>query len=495
VNTPEERGQFSASAYFFAQKLQEELGIPIGIIHSSWGGTVAEAWTSENSLRSLGDFNDILNQLENPANEKKSASWFDKWAAVDKPVENADWKTIDFGYGKVANPDYSDGGWKTIELPGRFDEHGSYSLDGAYWFRKIIEVQDISQDYTLTLGAIDDMDVTYINGVAVGEMSGGGVYSTPRVYNVPKSILKKGKNLIAIRAIDTGGPGEFNGDMKLESKSGSSISLNGIWKYQPVAEIWGNQFYVYDLDGFDLTQRPNLLQLHQNIPTALYNGMIAPLKDYNIKGALWYQGESNVGRADQYESLFPMMIKDWRQQWNHDFPFYFVQIAPYRYNGDGNAENDQSQKLRDAQRKTLSLEKTGMAVTMDIGNYDNIHPANKKDVGLRLARWALNKDYSKSILPSGPLFKSATVDGSSMIVAFDYIGSGLVGNDANLKYFEVAGVDKLFYPAGAEIVGEKVIVSSNQVSAPMYVRYAWSDKGGASLFNREGLPASSFTSE
>ncbi|MFT4565232.1 MAG: sialate O-acetylesterase [Saprospiraceae bacterium] len=495
VNTPEDRNAFSATAYFFAQKLQEELNVPIGIIHSSWGGTVAEAWTSENSLRKLGDFNDVIDELDNAENEENIKAWFDQWRSIAIPVENSDWQSIDFGYRKVASTDYADGAWQTIELPGRYDAFGEMDVDGAYWFRKIVNITDVSSDYTFSLSAIDDMDETYINGVKIGGMAGNGHYATPRNYNIPEGVLKPGKNLIAIRAIDTGGPGLIKGDMKLESENGPEISLNGLWKYQPIAEIWGDEFYIYDIEKLSVQNRPKMVKLHPNVPTVLYNAMIAPLQDYNIQGAIWYQGESNVGRADQYERLFPMMIKDWRNQWNDDFPFYHVQIAPYNYNGADESQEDKSQRLRDAQRKSLALEKTGMAVTMDIGNYKNIHPANKKDVGLRLARWALHHDYQQSIVPSGPLFKSALSDGSSMIVEFEYVGSGLMAKDGDLKYFEVASADTVFHAAGAEIVGDKIIVSSNKVLNPLYVRYAWSDRGGASLYNREGLPASSFTSE
>ena len=228
-------------------------------------------------------------------------------------------------------------------------------------------------------------------------------------------------------------------------------------------------------------------------PSVLYNAMIHPLVPYSIKGAIWYQGESNVGRAEQYSRLFPKMMNDWRSQWKTDFPFYFVQIAPYNYGTPPNKEG--SMDLRDAQRKSLKTKNTGMVVTMDIGDFTNIHPANKQDVGSRLAGLALKNDYNNKIVASGPLYKKHTISGNKLILQFDHIGSGLTTINSKLKGFEIAGADKKYVIARAKITDNNVELYAKTVKKPVYARYAWSDKGNASLFNKEGLPASSFTTE
>jgi sialate O-acetylesterase len=254
--------------------------------------------------------------------------------------------------------------------------------------------------------------------------------------------------------------------------------------------------YTFDREKFDLSKRPKIFNPSPySTPSCLYNAMIHPLVPFNFKGAIWYQGESNVGRAEQYKRLFPTMIKDWRTQWNADFPFYFVQIAPFKYNSSEDSSLDESQELRDAQRHTLSLEKTGMVVTMDIGDNTNIHPSNKQDVGKRLAGLALANDYGKNITASGPLYKRHFVKRKSIVIEFDFIGSGLSTKGSTLVGFEIAGADKKFVPADAKIKNNKVIVCAKGISKPKYVRYAWRDTSEASLFNKEGFPAASFTTE
>ena len=307
-------------------------------------------------------------------------------------------------------------------------------------------------------------------------------------------LLIIGKNTIAIRAIDVGGPGSFTGPMILSNTLGLKIPLNGNWKYKLVAEIYKSQFYVYGIEKSDKEKRANIVKVHSGLPTVLYNAMIHPLVPYTIKGAIWYQGESNVERAEQYKRLFPAMIEDWRTKWNHNFPFYFVQIAPFQYHGNNDVSLDQSQKLREAQRHALKIKNTGMVVTLDIGNFNNIHPSNKQDIGKRLARLALANDYGKPIVPSGPLFKSLKVSGQKLILNFDYTGSGLIAK-GDLTGFEIAGADKKYVFANASIVDNKIELYANTVAKPIYVRYAWKDKAVPSLFNIEGLPASSFTSE
>ena len=245
----------------------------------------------------------------------------------------------------------------------------------------------------------------------------------------------------------------------------------------------------------DLSKRPNLFGINSNTPTVLFNAMINPIIPYTIKGVIWYQGESNVGRAKQYEKLFPLMIEDWREHWNKTLPFYYVQLAPYKYSDP--LQKEQGQKIRNAQRLALRLPKTGMVTTLDIGRLTSAHPTQKIEVGDRLARFALANEYGKPMVTSGPLFQSAKSNGDELIVSFqkNSIGSGLKAKDGELTDFEVAGADKMFVPASAKIKGNELIVSAPSVEKPVYVRYAWSDGAFGSLFNREGLPAATFTSQ
>tara|TARA_R110001592_G_scaffold69514_1_gene213372 strand:- start:17320 stop:19347 length:2028 start_codon:yes stop_codon:yes gene_type:complete len=492
VSSPEIAGNFSASAYFFALRLHKELKVPIGIIHSSWGGTPAEAWTSKEQVKKIGDFDAILQTIDAKNQSKALSDWFSKWETKTIPNIEEQWNNLNFNDSEATQIDYNDSHWSYMNLPGRFDDIEEGEVDGAIWFRKSVYIDDLDSDYTLTIGAIDDMDATYVNGHKVGGFAGAGQSNTKREFTIPKSLLVSGKNTIAIRAVDIGGPGSFTGPMQLTNKAGLNIPLSGNWKYKLVAEMYQNQFYVYGIEKSDLDKRATIVKVHSNLPTVLYNAMIHPLVPYTIKGTIWYQGESNVGRAEQYKRLFPKMIADWRTQWDYDFPFYFVQIAPFQYHGNNDTSLDQSQKLRDAQRHALKTKNTGMVVTLDIGNFNNIHPSNKQDVGKRLAGLALAKNYGKPLVPSGPLYKNLKVSESKIILDFDYTGSGLMSH-GDLRGFEIAGSDKKFVFANARIVDNKIELSTNTISKPMYARYAWKDKAVPSLFNMEGLPASSFT--
>ena len=491
VSSSKTAGKFSASAYFFARRLHKELNVPVGIIHSSWGGTVAEAWTSKGSLKKLGDFNEAIKSLALIKDEKLVEEWFGDSVIQDLPKTKEEWNNINFSDFEATSANYDDSQWKTLNLPGRFDllNHGEFN--GAIWLRKKFLIEDILTDYVLKIGAIDDMDATYINGQKIGGLTGAGVHNTLREMTIPKGLLKKGSNTIAIRAIDTGGPGNVTGKMTISNTKGKIISIAGSWKHQIIAEIYLDKFYSYHLTT-DISKRPAIFKIHPNMPTVLFNAMINPLTSYNIKGAIWYQGESNVGRSEQYKRLFPVMIEDWRNAWGYDFPFYFVQIAPFLYTQ--NPSDQVSQKLRDAQRYSLKTPNTGMVVTLDIGVPTNIHPGNKQDVGKRLAGLALANDYGKKIIASGPLFTHVEFLENSLLVNFDFVGGGLICSTPELSGFEIAGADGIFVPAKAKIVNNKVEVSNASINSPKYVRYAWSDYFDASLFNKERLPASSFTS-
>ncbi|MCE4565901.1 glycosyl hydrolase family 2 [Maribellus sp. CM-23] len=490
VASPETVGNFSATAFFFARRIYKELNVPVGIIHSSWGGTIAEAWTSEDKLRTLGDFNKKLDELKDSKIRKRANAWFKQWLKMKLPTTDEEWQNIDFSDLDAVQSDFDDSHWKNIELPGRFDEIGSGVFDGAVWFRKTFTIQNTDVDYLLRTGPINDMDATFVNGHKIGGLAGENYWKTSREMVIPRTILREGVNTIAIRAVDRRGKGAFSGPMTISNSKGDTISIEGTWKCNLIAEIFMEELFAYNLNA-DLSERPDLVEFHSNVPTVLYNGMVAPITNYKIKGAIWYQGESNVGRDEQYRKLFPALIEDWRNKWGYDFPFYFVQIAPYNYTPDERL----SHKLRDVQRRTLKIKNTGMVVTLDIGNPANIHPANKQEVGDRLAGLALVNDYGKNRIASGPLYSGFEKSGNKLMVEFDYVGGGLIALEKELLGFEIAGTDKNFFAALARIVGERVEVSSPFVPSPEFVRYAWKNTSKASLFNKEGLPASTFTSE
>jgi sialate O-acetylesterase len=473
--SPASVASFSATGYFFGRELYNHLHVPVGLMDVTWGGTIAEAWTSESSLKTMNDFNEGLNKVN--AMSKNAEELMLK----DKQNEAAWNKAVADNNNSYAT-EAIDTSWHTMQLPTLWEDAGYPDLDGIVWFKKTIDIPSTwsGKNLKLDLGPIDDMDVTYFNGKAVDSMVKDGAWATERHYTIPANIVKTGENIIAVKVTDNGGGGGIYGkktQLKLYSETASdSIDISGDWLFKIAA--------VKPSSG--LSNSPNQ-------PSVLYNGMIAPLVPFAIKGAIWYQGEANVGRAKQYETLFPLMISDWRKQWNEGkFPFYFVQIAPFNYGGDSTA----AAALRDAQRRTIDAsENTGMAVTLDIGNATNIHPANKQDVGKRLSYWALNKTYGeKNIVYTGPLYKSFEVKNNKIIVSFTNTEKGLTSNGKTLKDFEVCGADSIWKPATASINGDKVVVESAAVSNPVAVRYAWYSYAEASLFNGAGLPASSFSS-
>ena len=493
--------QFSAVGYFFGRRLNSELNVPVGLIESAWGGTPVESWIPAPSLLEAGEFRKDIEEIAGKGSKlKEYIKWLEGHKHTDIKGTGEDaYKNLHFDDDSVPDIDFNDSGWHGMELPANF-ETKTGEFDGAVWFRKKVEIPAgmTNHDLILSLGPIDDMDRTYFNGSLVGENEVPGVWQLDRVYNIPAGIVKQGINVIAVRVIDTQGGGGIWGkpsQLKLSEKDRGSvfIPLSGEWKYKPVAELIGNKFYIFDLtkDNFSGKDRPR--QLGPNTPTVLYNGMINPIVPYSIKGAIWYQGEANVGRAEQYARIFPVMIKSWRKNWGiKDFPFYFVQIAPYIYSG---VDSTDAAYLREAQEKALSLPHTGMVVTLDIATINNIHPPYKLEVGERLANLALNNDYGIKMPVSGPVYRSIEKEGKSIKVMFDHIDGGLVARGGKLTGFEVAGTNGKYFKAKAVISGNSVIVSSPLVPDPAAVRYCWHDGSVASLFNQDGLPAWQFRSD
>ncbi len=480
--TPQSVKDFSAVGYLFGRDLARTLDVPIGLIQSTWGGTPAEAWASEAALRTLGDFDDALDALaaerEQPgALAARQARQLEQW-----------WKTSErldpgcAGQWSSAPPDSPQ--WGTISVPSAWETHGLPGFDGIVWLRREVELPSawVGRELVLEFGPIDDMDETFVNGTRVGAVQEPGRWREPRRYRVPALAVKAGTNVLAVRVLDTGGAGGLMGQpdqLRVYPAGDESSAI-------PLADEWRYRVGI----GLDkLPPFPAGLTVWVDWPSVLYNGMIAPIVPFGIRGVVWYQGESNAGRPAQYARLFPALIHDWRRAWDRpDFPFYFVQIAPYNYNdARGNVP-----ALRDAQRRALTIPNTGMVVTLDIGDAGNIHPANKQEVGRRLALWALVKTYGRNPGPySGPLYRSQIAEGGRVRLSFDHAGQDLVAGAA-LNNFEICGADGKYVPARAEIDGKTLVVWSEKAPEPVAVRYAWKDTAGATLYNSAGLPASSF---
>ena len=493
VSSPSTSGDFSATAYFFARELQQKLNVPIGIIHTSWGGTPAESWTSAPVLSDLPDFAGVIEQLEKDRPQREAlTTWFEslKQTNITPGDPDESWKSISFDDEQFKNSGFSDENWKVMNLPLNWEQTEMSSFDGVVWFRKTITLTELHQGATLRLGAIDDRDQTYVNGTLVGEHMGAGDYQIEREYEIPDGVLKKGDNVIAVRVIDTGGGGgiwKAEKGLSISTTSGNDVDLAGPWKYKPIAEYRGG--VMYEFSDSDLSNRPLInTSLNSHTPASLFNAMINPLVPFTIKGAIWYQGESNVGRAEQYNTLFPSMIKDWRAQWGKDFSFYFVQIAPFNYGGNGY----RSAELRESQRKSDELINTGMAITLDIGINDNIHPGNKQDVGKRLANLALTRDYDMEVELS-PQLVGFEINGNEIRIQFSNVGEGLKLIEGD--YFELSEDGVNYKRAEASVSSDMVILTAQEVSEVQSARYAWSDTTKAILFNSYGLPASSFKVE
>ncbi len=492
ICTPENAGEFSAVAYFFAKNLTQELDVPIGLIQSTWGGTPVESWMPVDFAEKIERFTNIRNDISTDEQSKISYQhWIQGMEKYD--FSNRSYSQMNDLMDSILpvfnGLDEDDADWEQHEIPNGFEAQFG-DIDAIVWYRKeFIFNGDISrEEYKLFLGPIDDLDATFLNGVKIGGKEG---WQTDRVYTIPAGLLKNGRNVVAVRVMDNaGGGGIYKEESSIRNGNKLIVSLKGDWKYKMLGCFENPSTFRLFNTILNLENRPKLL-LSQKSPTVLYNAMIAPLIPYKIKGVIWYQGENNVAKAEEYAKSFPLMIEAWRSNWSQgDFPFYYVQIAPHNY-GSGKAPI-----LREAQRLALKLPNTGMVVTSDIGSLQTIHPANKQDVGKRLALWALNKTYGKSdIVYSGPLYKSMCVEGNSIRVSFDNVGSGLYSPDKGLTFFEIAGEDGKYHQAIAEIDKNNIIVHSPEVKSPKNVRFGWTDTAIPNLFNEEGLPAASFCSE
>ncbi|PWG81340.1 sialate O-acetylesterase [Pararcticibacter amylolyticus] len=480
---PKDVNTFSAVAYFFARNIFERHHVPVGIINASVGGTTIEAWTGEDGLSGFPGIKEVITR-------NKDTAWVMSQKRRQPAGNTARMKDADKGTsGPVSwfDPSYVPKGWQAFDVPGYWEDQGIRDLDGVVWFRKEFElpVHVAGKKASLFMGRIVDADIAYLNGKQVGSTS----YLYPqRRYQVPEGVLKAGKNILVVRVQNNSGKGGFVPVkpyfLKVEDVE---VDLKGDWEYK-VGQVYRRDnasrgFYAFS---------------EQSQPASLFNAMIAPFTSYAVKGVLWYQGESNTGNAQEYGKLLPALIADWRKQFGRaNLPFYYVQLpnfgdAVYLPSESGSAV------IREAALKTLSVPNTGMAVTIDLGEWNDIHPDNKKDVGERLALIARHFLYGeKDLVFSGPLYQSSRIEGNKIIVSFLHTGGGLISIDGEpLSQFAIAGADRKFVWANARITGDKVEVWSDEVPQPEFVRYAWADNPvGPNLYNVEKLPASPFRTD
>lgn len=482
VCTPENVPAFSAVGFFFGRYLNHELKVPVGLIHTSWGGTVAETWSSSQTIENDPDFKDKLKELAGFDMTKYRDQKMAAIKAVLKEIPTKDAGLVN-GVAVYADQTMNDGDWAEIDPTKTWEESGYPSIDGIAWYRKTIDLTAAQAKAAneIHLGAIDDNEIIWINGIKIGSTKS---YNEKRIYSLPANTLKAGKNVIAIRVEDTGGGGGLYGDAadKYLQAGDKQISLSDKWKFK-----------ITEAQVGSMEIGPN------DYPTLLFNGMLNPIIPYGIKGAIWYQGESNADRAKQYQRVFPEMINDWRTHWNQkELSFYFVSLANFMEPTKQPSESAWAE-LREAQTMTLALPKTGMALAIDLGLADNIHPTNKQDVGKRLALSALKTTYGEDIVYSGPMYQSVKFDGNKATVSFTETGSGLVSKNkyGYVNCFSIAGADHKFVWAKATITGNNtVVVSSDEVENPVAVRFAWANNpDDLNLYNKEGLPTNPFRTD
>lgn len=472
----EEVRPYSAVAYFFAKKIHEKYKVPVGIINASVGGSPIEAWISSKGLKEFPAQTAVIEKNKDTA----YINSFSRQAAPASPPADAGLVNSPAWYDMA----YAPKGWRNINIPGYWEDQGIRDLNGIVWYRREIDIPAsmTGKAAKVFLGRIVDADEIYINGIKTGAT---GYQYPQRRYNVAPGVLKAGKNLFVIRVTNTAGKGGFVPDKPYCIFAGNdTVDLKGYWQYKVGAV-------------FPPVTTPVKRITLQYQPAALYNAMIAPEINYTIKGFCWYQGESNTGQAKQYEKLLPALINDWRLKCGQGtLPFLYVQLPGFQDYTYLPVESDWAM-LRESQLKALSVPNTAMAVAIDLGEWNDVHPDNKKEVGERLALAAMKTAYKEDIIYSGPLYQSAVADGDKMIVSFTHTGGGLITKDGEAPAtFEIADAGKKFVRANAKIEGDKVIVWSNEIAAPMYVRYAWSDNpANPNLYNKEQLPASPFRTD
>lgn len=491
VASPDNVGAFSAVGYFFAKQLYDKYQIPIGLIRIAVGGSPAEAWVSEGSIKKYPHYYELLEKYKRKgvvdsiinADKQKTDSW-------NRAIDEGDvglkenWLSNEFYFSK----------WPKMEIPGlwksnpfienKHEAHknisGTIQNSGVIWFKKEVNISKdhLNKEGMLVLGALVDRDEAYINGIRVGST---GYQYPPRRYPIKRGVLKEGKNIITVRLVSNNGNGGFVPDKFYGlTFDKDTLPLTGSWAYKV---------------GFASAPMPsNQVTFHYQ-PSSLFNAMLSPLKNFSVKGVIWYQGESNTKKPKEYESLFTDLISDWRKYLDRpQLPFTYAQLANFMQESDTPQESNWAE-TREAQRKALNIPNTAMAVITDVGEWNDIHPLDKETVGNRLALAVAKIAYGDhKIVHSGPTLKSYEVSKGQFILTFDNVGGGLVArNGEQLKHFAIADSSGKFQWANAKIEGNKVIVWSDAISEPKRLRYGWShNPAKANLYNKEGLPASAF---
>ena len=492
--SPQSVADFSAAAYFFGRELHRELKIPIGLLHSSVGGTPAEAWTRLAALRTIPALSERaekeIAQIQSQEEDNKRfvsarAAWESKYGVKPPPIADAarGW----------ADPALETTDWKPIVLPAQWGQLGAKS-GGVFWVRKEVVLPESAAGKQFGLGlnwVSEQYDTAFFNGVEVGHASdkAPGFYSVQRRYNVPGKLVKAGRNVIAVRIVSaTEHAGMWQWGHMLGVPVEDSRTVDDTWQMKTESTF-------VPLPDDALKSRPKLNNLaFRCVSSALYSGMIAPLVPFAIEGTIWYQGESNAPRAAEYRELLSLMIHDWRAQWGQgDFPFLIQQLVNNGFPAKDPNRPESWPVLREAQMQVAqSVPNCGVAVGIELGDAFTIHPRNKQDVGKRLALVALEKIYGRKVESSGPLFDSMKIEGASIRVKFTH-ASGLCAKGGAPKRFALAGADGKFVWADAKVDGDTVVVSSSDIPNPVAVRYAWTDNPeGCNLFNAAGLPAAPF---
>ncbi|MFO1044417.1 MAG: sialate O-acetylesterase [Planctomycetaceae bacterium] len=490
--TPEFARNFTGVGYFFAREINQNQKIPIGIIHSSVGATYAEVWVSREGLqkRMPHDFTDLLEEAANWAPE--GGTVFDYFAAMEKWIAAADPESSAKKYSSAIDLDVS--AWQDIEVPKPWNQAGLGEFQGLVWFRTMIDLPDdwCDDDLKLQLSVVRGVDLVWWNGELVGtsQMSGN------KAYTIDRSLLRPGKNLLVVAIVNREGPGGF-----VSAPANMALTRNGK-PADPRVKIAGTWKGRASTAADNIAAPPHPPVRNYKTITSMYNGMIAPLVPFAIKGALWYQGEANGPRWLQYRRLLPTLIADWRERFGvGDFPFLIVSLANYNPLQTKPVEPGWAE-IRESQWRTVrTVPNTGMAMTIDIGDGGDIHPRNKQEVGRRLALVARKIVYGeKDLITSGPEFTEMQIEppkGDRIRLYFKNLGGGLMikPGDEKLTGFVVAGPDKEFKWADAVIDGDTIVVSSPEVPLPKYVRYGWAWNPLVNLYNKEGLPAITFRSD
>jgi sialate O-acetylesterase len=467
---------FSAVAYFFGRELYQEYNIPIGLINSSWGGTNIEAWMSEDMMGKHESAKKVIAEMKNlnfsdltKSYNKDFKSWEDKADKLDVGIQETWFENT-----------YDKSSWKTISVPTIWEVSKIAPSDGVVWVTKtfVLSQKDLSgKELLLSIGRIDNEDITYINGKIVGQSR---IKDLDRLYKISNTMFTIGENTITIRIKNSGDIGGFRSAKEaLYLQTGEQkIALDGDWKYEIGTKTIGE---------VPVRQHPN------KYPTSLYNGMVAPFLGIKIKGIIWYQGEANSKNAIEYADLFKDMITDWRKKWKSNSTFIFAQLPNYAN------QNNRWITLRESQAKALELENTGMAVLIDAGTDDNIHPIHKQIVGKRMAVIAGDLAYgSKKLSASAPVFEKTKTEENSIIATFKN-GTFATGTPkSGITGFMIAGSDNKFYPANAYLQDDMktIKLSSDKVLEPKEIRYLWDDAPGkVMLYNKDGLVTPPFRTD